>query len=79
MSIVIVQGEMRLKRDAHIWKYSYIIKKEMSWQRWPECDLEDRAAENTKSEQKSKKNKKYKDSLSDLWENIKHINIHIIE
>lgn len=50
----------------------------MSWQRWPECDLEDRAAENTKSEQKRKKNKKYKDSLSDLWENIKHINIHII-
>lgn len=43
------------------------------------CDLEDRAAENTKSEQKSKTNKKYKDNLSDPWENIKHINIHIIE
>lgn len=27
---------------------------------------------------KVKRIKKYKDSLSDLWENIKHINIHII-
>ena len=42
-------------------------------------DLEDRMVEITAAEQNiEKKNKKNEDSLRDLWDNIKHTNIHII-
>ena len=41
--------------------------------------LEDRMVEITAAEQNiEKKNKKNEDSLRDLWDNIKHTNIHII-
>ena len=48
-----------------------------------ECisDLEDRIVEITVTEQnieKRMKKKKEEDSLRDLWDNIKQINIHII-
>ena len=42
-------------------------------------DLEDKMVEITAAEQNiEKKNKKNEDSLRDLWDNIKHTNIHII-
>ena len=42
-------------------------------------DLEDRMVEITAIEQnKEKRMKRNEDSLRDLWENIKHTNIHII-
>ena len=42
-------------------------------------DLEDRKVENSAMEQsKEKRMKRNKDSLRDLWNNIKHTNIHII-
>ena len=42
-------------------------------------DLEDRMVEITVVEQNiKKKNEKNEDSLGDLWDNIKHINVHII-
>ena len=42
-------------------------------------DLEDRMAEFTAVEQnKEKRMKRNEDSLRDLWDNIKHNNIHII-
>ena len=42
-------------------------------------DLEDRKVEITTAEQKiEKRMKRNEDSLSDLWDNIKHTNIHII-
>ena len=42
-------------------------------------DLEDRMVEITAIEQnKEKRMKRNEDSLKDLWENIKHTNIHII-
>ena len=42
-------------------------------------DLEDRMVEFTASEQtKEKRLKRNEDSLRDLWDNIKHNNIHII-
>ena len=43
-------------------------------------DLEDRMVEFTAAEQnKEKRMKRNEDSLRDLWDNIKHTNIHIIE
>ena len=43
-------------------------------------DLEARMGEITAMEQKKdKRMKRNEDSLSDLWNNIKHTNIHIIE
>ena len=42
-------------------------------------DLEDRMVEFTAAEQyKEKRMKRNEDSLKDLWDNFKHINIHII-
>ena len=42
-------------------------------------DLEDRMVEITATEQnKGKRMKRNEDSLRDLWDNIKHTNIHII-
>ena len=42
-------------------------------------DLEDRMVEFTDAEQnKEKRMKRNEDSLGDLWDNIKHNNIHII-
>ena len=42
-------------------------------------DLEDRTVEFTAAEQnKDKRMKRYEDSITDLWDNIKHTNIHII-
>ena len=45
-------------------------------------DLEDRMVEITATEQniekKKKRMKRNEDSLRDLWDNIKHTNIHII-
>ena len=42
-------------------------------------DLEDRMVEITAMEQnKEKRKKRSEDSLRDLWDNIKHTNIHII-
>ena len=43
-------------------------------------DLEDRMVEFSAAEQnKEKRMKRNEDSLRDLWDNIKHNNIHIIE
>ena len=43
-------------------------------------DLEDRIVESTTTEQNiEKRMEKNEDSLRDLWDNIKHINIHIRE
>ena len=43
-------------------------------------DLEDKIVEISTSEQnKEKRKKRIKDSLRDLWDNIKHTNIQIIE
>ena len=42
-------------------------------------DLEDRMVDFTATEQnKEKRMKRNEDSLRDLWDNIKHTNIHII-
>ena len=42
-------------------------------------ELEDRVVEITATEQKKEKRmKRNEDSLRDLWDNIKHANIHII-
>ena len=42
-------------------------------------DLEDKMVEITAAEQKiGKRMKRNEDSLTDLWDNIKHTNIHII-
>ena len=42
-------------------------------------DLEDRMVEFTAAEQnKEKRKKRNEDSLRDLWDNIKHTNIHVI-
>ena len=42
-------------------------------------DLEDRMVEFTAAEQnKEKRMKRNEDSLRDIWDNIKHTNIHII-
>ena len=41
-------------------------------------NLDDRVEEITQAEQKKEKIKKNKDSLRDLWDNIKCTNIHII-
>ena len=43
-------------------------------------DLEDRMVEMTATEQniEKKRMKRNEDSLRDLWDNIKHTNIHII-
>ena len=44
-------------------------------------DLEDRMVEMTATEQniEKKRMKRNEDSLRDLWDNIKHTNIHIIQ
>ena len=42
-------------------------------------ELEDRVVEITATEQKKKRMKRNEDSLRDLWDNIKHTNICIIE
>ena len=41
-------------------------------------DLEDKEAENNKSEQEEKRFQKYEESVSSLWKNFKHFNICII-
>ena len=41
-------------------------------------DLEDRMVEITAEQNKEKRMKRTEDSLRDLWDNIKCINIHII-
>ena len=42
-------------------------------------ELKDRVVEIIDAEQKKEKMKRNEDSLRDLWDNIKHTNIHIIE
>ena len=42
-------------------------------------DLEHKEAKNKHSEQEEKRIQKSKDSVSSLWDNFKHSNIHIIE
>ena len=44
----------------------------------PINDLEDKMVEITATAQNTEKRMKNEDSLRDLWDNIKHINIHII-
>ena len=45
---------------------------------WMNSDLENRRVEITATEQNIEKRMKRNDSLRDLWDNIKHTNIHII-